>query len=532
MVKDSIKIGIILDSPVVPLWIYRVVNKIVDSEFAEIKLVVYNTKAGNNPPKISLFYKLHEKLEQFIFRNRIDFSNKASLNQILRGVHETSICNNFTDTCHEISLNRLDIILNFSSFVINDSGLKLSRMGIWNYTIECQNIFEINSNVYWKVVNKSPVIRAFLQCSNGSSGSTTVIHCSWLATNFNSTLLNLDQAFELCALIIPRLIRGIYLYGYEYSNMLAKKYHKTDKDTASTVSPLPSNGQAMMNMSRILVRYLYQRLMVNKQWKWFLMYTFKPSPFPETITSYESLIPPKDRFWADPFVLCRNSKKFIFIEEFPYRKKKGHISLLELDMTGKLVTRNTILEKPYHMSYPFVFEHGNGYYMIPETSENRTVELYKCSVFPLEWSYVMNLMDNINAKDTTLYYYNNKWWLFAAINESSSFSEHAELFLFYSDDVTTTDWTPHPCNPIVTDIRTARPAGRIFTHNNKIYRPSQDCSVRYGRALNINQIITLNETSYKEVLISKTEATWHYRLKGVHTLNFDKDLSVIDVYKF
>ena len=53
----------------------------------------------------------------------------------------------------------------------------------------------------------------------------------------------------------------------------------------------------------------------------------------------------------------------------------------------------------------------------------------------------------------------------------------------------TNKWTPHPENPIVTDIRTARPGGKIFIQDGKIYRPSQDCSIRYGRALNMNQII-------------------------------------------
>jgi hypothetical protein len=529
--KDSVKVGIILNSPIVPSWIYRVVKNIVESEFAEIKLVVYNSEVVEKDIDKPFFYSLHEKIEQFIFGGRIDFNKNASLSGILQGVSDISIYPDSMNAFDEILLYRLDVILNFSSLVINQPGLNLSRYGVWSCAVENQGIFEGRSNLYWKVVAKSPVIIASIYCSNGEGfGSKTVIHSSWLATNFNSTLLNFDQGFELCSLIILRLIKGIYLLGSEYINTLVLKYNQINNDTEISLKPLPSNSLAIKNLCNSLFRLFCGRFTFNEKWRWFLMYKYNSSPFPEDIKSYASLIPPKDRFWADPFIVSKNNKKFIFIEELLFVNNRGHITLLELDNSGKLIDKETIIEKSYHMSYPFVFEFDNEYYMIPETSENRTIELYKSEGFPRKWNFVMNLMENVNAKDTTLFFYNNKWWLFTAINESTIPSDYVGLFLFYSDDLMTMNWLPHPYNPIVTDIRTARPGGKIFTYDNKIYRPSQDCSVRYGRAFNINQIISLSETAYEEVLISKTEANWSLNLKGTHTFNFDDNFSVIDVY--
>jgi uncharacterized pyridoxamine 5'-phosphate oxidase family protein len=133
--------------------------------------------------------------------------------------------------------------------------------------------------------------------------------------------------------------------------------------------------------------------------------------------------------------------------------------------------------------------------------------------------------------DTTLFFYENKWWLFTAISESSGFQDYVELFLFHSERLFTTEWIPHPDNPINTDIRSARPAGKIFTHENKIYRPSQDCAGIYGRAINVNQVNILSEKSYNEILISRTEATWEPDLKGTHTFNFDSDCIVTDAFR-
>jgi hypothetical protein len=87
-------------------------------------------------------------------------------------------------------------------------------------------------------------------------------------------------------------------------------------------------------------------------------------------------------------------------------------------------------------------------------------------------------------------------------------------------------------NPVVTDVRIARPAGRIFIRDGKIYRPSQDCSGRYGNSFDINQINILSETDYSEANILKVRPDWESGLVGTHTYNYSKGFTVIDAYKF
>lgn len=243
---------------------------------------------------------------------------------------------------------------------------------------------------------------------------------------------------------------------------------------------------------------------------------------------FKVLKSPLDRFWADPFPWAKDNKLYLFVEEFLYSKKRGHLSVLTLNKDFSVANNQVILEKPYHLSYPYIFEYKGEMYMIPESMKNNKIDLYRCKNFPNKWEHEETLIDNLPALDATLLEISGKWWLFANI-KSESGSTFDTLHLYYSDNPLSSNWKPHPQNPIVKNIKSARPAGRIFMDNGKIIRPSQDCSLAYGYAINFNEIATLNEKEYKETRI-------HYfkpppigiKLLTTHTFNKVNGLVTID----
>lgn len=91
-----------------------------------------------------------------------------------------------------------------------------------------------------------------------------------------------------------------------------------------------------------------------------------------------------------------------------------------------------------------------------------------------------------------------------------------------------TDWTPHPAKPIVSDARKARPAGKILAHKGKHYRVSQNCSRGYGYGINLHQILILSEEEYAERDVCTMEPHWDRSITGIHTLNHEGDLTIID----
>jgi hypothetical protein len=102
-----------------------------------------------------------------------------------------------------------------------------------------------------------------------------------------------------------------------------------------------------------------------------------------------------------------------------------------------------------------------------------------------------------------------------------------ELHL-YSADRPQGPWKAHPRNPVVSDVRSARPAGHLFEHGGRRYRPAQDCSLGYGTGLVIKRIDRINPREYAEVEASRIRPDWNRRVIGVHTLNRAGDLTVMD----
>jgi hypothetical protein len=542
--RNKLRVGILIDNENIPLWVLKVIEKIANSESSEIILFIKKNGTSSIPcfVKYSLGYRFHEKLDQFLFKNKFDYNRIVALTDSLNAVQRIVIDSDgrsqtekeISDISYsEILKYNLDIILNFSSCLSKEFTTKLAKYGICSFSLGDSNIIRGFSNSYWETVKKLPEIGVTIKITVDPNENDSTIYRSWLAIYSNSLNINRDRLYNLISVILLRILNGLYIEGSDYIHKLKAKYENPVELFHNKYHKAPSTLEALFNLLTIILRLLYNRFFSKRNWNWFLLYRInnrKTDIFPANLNKFESLKPKKDRFWADPFVISRDNKYYLFIEELIFKTNKGHISVIELDEKGKLLRNDIIIEKPYHMSYPFVFEWNDTYYLVPETGNNKTIDLYKCTHFPLKWNFEMNLMENVSAKDSTLFYYHDKWWLFTAINEMSNSPNHDELFLFYSSELLTTKWIAHPCNPIISDIKTARPAGKIFIHDNKIYRPSQDCSGRYGRAFNLCQIITLTETAYEEILVSKVEANWNKKLKGTHTFNFDQKFTIIDAY--
>ena len=50
---------------------------------------------------------------------------------------------------------------------------------------------------------------------------------------------------------------------------------------------------------------------------------------------FKSIVPPNDRYWADPHVVYRHDTYYVFVEEFDYARGKGHIAVIPLNEHGR-----------------------------------------------------------------------------------------------------------------------------------------------------------------------------------------------------
>jgi hypothetical protein len=238
------------------------------------------------------------------------------------------------------------------------------------------------------------------------------------------------------------------------------------------------------------------------------------------------LVPPRDRFWADPFAIEHEGRHFIFFEELHYRTRKGRIAAVEVFEDAAPGEPQVVLERPYHLSYPFLFAWEGSLYMLPETAENGTVELYRCEAFPSCWRRHRVLLEGIRAYDATLWRGHDRWWMFASVAEPGADSSD-ELHLYWGA-TPLGPWTAHRGNPVLSDARCARPAGPLFSRDGKLYRPSQDCSPAYGHAVSINRVDALRDDEYRETAVHRITPGWRKDVLRVHTYGGNGRLRVID----
>ena len=375
---------------------------------------------------------------------------------------------------------------------------------------------------FWTMYGKEPVFEVIIETLDRNGGQSN-LHRSFAATDYLSLSRNrATKLRKISEMILSRISR------------VHDRSHPEQKITNDSCPkqevPLPGNAEVARFMFRSIAeavpRVIRPRLFKEH---WFIAYRKNPGVVPnsaEGMTNFQIVTPPKDRFYADPFLIRRDGKDFLFFEDYPFDFGKGMISFVEFDERGNYSQPRVALEREYHLSYPFIFEHDETIYMVPESLEARRVDLYRAAEFPRVWTFEKTLLEDVPAVDPTIFFLDGKFWLFVS-GISSAKCINEELHLFYSSALYG-KWMPHPKNPIVSDVRRARPAGHLFLHEGRLIRPAQDCSPRYGRAVCFNHIEELSETEYRERSIATIGPEWHPWNRGTHTFNQTENLQVID----
>lgn len=80
---------------------------------------------------------------------------------------------------------------------------------------------------------------------------------------------------------------------------------------------------------------------------------------------------------ADPFMLRLDSTWYMFFEVVNEHSKKGEIGLATSGDGLRWTYRQIVLAEPFHLSYPYVFQWQNEFFMVPETCHMNSVRLYR-----------------------------------------------------------------------------------------------------------------------------------------------------------
>jgi hypothetical protein len=234
-------------------------------------------------------------------------------------------------------------------------------------------------------------------------------------------------------------------------------------------------------------------------------------------TTWNVIPDPGTHFYADPFPFIHQGRLYVFVEDLDHRTNKGVISVVPFDEAGPSGPARVVLEEPWHLSYPFVFERDGQIWMIPESSANAKISLYRAACFPDRWVKEADLICGLVAGDATLVEHAGHLWLFVSTQDGGgSYSD--TLSIFHAAHLRG-PWEPHAGNPILVDQSCARPAGAFVRRNGKLFRPVQDCRDGYGTGIGLAQVHTLDPDSYLQRVhaVIRSEPGWPGR--RLHTLN-------------
>lgn len=263
---------------------------------------------------------------------------------------------------------------------------------------------------------------------------------------------------------------------------------------------------------------------VRSQWRLRLYRSAQPGRY---LQPWKQLQPGPDRFWADPFVhRSTDGNLAVFFEDLPFATGRGHISMLRVDEQGNASAPEAVISEPWHLSYPFLLEFGNQLFMVPESSANRSVDLYVCDDYPLVWRKEMSLITGMRLADATFLHRDGRWWMFAAHGQDGA-SMFDELVIFWALDLRG-PWHGHAMNPVKIDARSSRPAGSFFESGGNLIRPVQDCSDSYGGAIRFNRVLRLDEQAFEEAELELLSLPDLAPGVPVHTYNSSRGVICVD----
>ncbi len=239
-------------------------------------------------------------------------------------------------------------------------------------------------------------------------------------------------------------------------------------------------------------------------------------------------LPARRGAWAaDPFGIERDGELHVLFEDFSRQVNRGVISHVAIGADGAVSDPEVVLDVGVHASYPFLIEREGTVFMLPETSAAGELVLYEAVEFPRRWRRVKTLLPGVPAVDASVVEHEGCWWMFAGILGRG---QNHTLFVWHAPDLMG-PWTGHAANPVKTDARSTRSGGTPFVVEGRLFRPSQDCSRRYGGRVVLNRVDIITPTIFTErpvkALVPRRGSPYPH---GLHTISAAGGRTLIDGY--
>ena len=146
MKKNSLKIGLLLDDLSVPLWIFSLVNQIINNDDFEINLIVQNKSAVRHNKSSyktkfnKLLYYVYIFLENRFFKLKPNPFSHKNISEIYNGdiLEVYPVQTKYTDSIKnqdikQINSYNIDVFIRFGFKILKGDILNSCNYGVWSF---------------------------------------------------------------------------------------------------------------------------------------------------------------------------------------------------------------------------------------------------------------------------------------------------------------------------------------------------------------------------------------------------------------
>jgi hypothetical protein len=545
-VSGALRCGLLLDSVEIPWWLAEGLDRAIRNETIEIVAALISTPPPSPPgTRLGRHWKnRHSALSRLLLR--MDERRRsapppwpdrslADLAPKCLTIAVTPIQGRFTDEIPADDLARLtatgvELLIREGFRILKGDILTAAPRGILSFHHGDNRVNRGGPTGVWEVLLGEDTSGLTMQIMGAELDGGLVLARSIGRTERYSFSANRRAIFARSPIVLSRTLDRIHRGETGVHGSARDDPSWTAYDGG--ILRFPDNSATLAGTIRMARQRLsHWRKWARKSHQWSIAWIHDAGDNGGTPNSslrrYRLWPSPPGIFRADPFPVVDGDRHWLYFEEYDYRLRRGVLKVVEWGRNGAIGEPLMALEEPYHLSYPNVFHRDGDWYLLPEGAAGGHVELYRAAEFPHRWERHLRLLDGIPLIDPTLVEHQGHWYLFGNLT-NDGIGPDDELHAFVA-----TDWRgpfqPHPANPIVTDVRSARMAGRFFRHGEDLFRPSQIGAPRYGSGLAIHRVAELTPTTYREESLQQLFPRWDPDAIGLHTINAAGRLSVIDL---
>lgn len=210
-------------------------------------------------------------------------------------------------------------------------------------------------------------------------------------------------------------------------------------------------------------------------------------------------------FQADSFLFVKEDELFLFYE-LQHWDDPGCIAMVKTKDLKTWTKPQIVLQQPFHLSFPYVFEDNGTIYMIPESQESDSIRLFKANEDLTSFTYIRTLLQqerkdgiHYNYNDSHIYRKEGKYYLFTSYQKDWMYYQE----LYVADDLLNGKFVKHPASPICINNEYGRNGGSLIHFDGRLLRVTQDCHENYGDNVSLLEITRLDEEHYEEKLFRR-----------------------------